>query len=213
MQARQVVHQRPRLLGPPVEHEEPPSRHSHQRMRDRGAGTARAKEHHPVEIGARQRLLEAPAPSGSVGVVADKAPVPVDDRVDRADRAGLLGELVQQRHDRLLAGEGDIQASEAHDPRCRKQHRQRLRAAARTFQVDQLIVQAQAMASCLLLLHRGRERGADARTDQADKCLASWKPRYGHRCCVSCDVSCTIQLVHVNHQRRNFASSQKSQVQ
>ena len=76
---------------------------------DGRAGAARAEQHDVVgrRAGqpARERLLEA----GRVGVVPDEAVAGEDDRVDRLQRRGLRGELVELRHDELLAGMGDVQ--------------------------------------------------------------------------------------------------------
>ena len=81
---------------------------------------------------------------------------------------GVVGELVQQRDDRLLAGVGDVEAGKARALGGEQQVGQRLGAEAQRLQVDQLVDVAQALLGALLLVHRRGARGLDAGADQAD---------------------------------------------
>jgi hypothetical protein len=83
--------------------------------------------------------------------VADQPAVAVHHGVDRAHRPRFVRQRVQQRDHRLLAGVGDVQPGKAHGARGVQQHRQRLGALAATVQVDQLVVQAQALGGAPLL--------------------------------------------------------------
>ena len=71
----------------------------------RRARAAGAEQHDAVQRGARQPALEALGEPGGVGVVADRAAVAKHDRVDRAERLGLVGELVEVlEHDAACTG-------------------------------------------------------------------------------------------------------------
>ena len=81
-----------------------------QRVRQRRARAAGAEQDdrlHGARRAARARTLSA-KPLG-VGVVPGRAAVADHDRVDRADRRGVLVELVEMLEHRLLARVGDVQ--------------------------------------------------------------------------------------------------------
>ena len=65
-------------------------------MRDRGAGAAGAEQHdaHPARASG-QPALDVRGEPGHVGVVAGRAAVADHDRVDRAERRGVVVELVE----------------------------------------------------------------------------------------------------------------------
>ena len=78
-----------------------------------------------------------------------------------------VGHRVEQRDDRLLAGIGDVQPGEAHDARRFDERGQRLRAAAGRVEVDELVVQANAVVAGFLLLQGRGQRALDAGADEA----------------------------------------------
>ena len=80
------------------------------------------------EIVLCERLHEADA----VCVVASQVAIPIDNRVDRPDDAGVLIDSVELRHDGLLVRDRDVPAGKLHDPESRHRlleligrHRQR----------------------------------------------------------------------------------------
>jgi hypothetical protein len=155
---------------------------------DRRARPAGAQQHHTLELWCSQPgqcTLQAPAPADGVGVVAHGGAgrsAGKDHRVDGADRPRLVGQGVHQRQHGLLAGEGDVESGEPHLPGRRQQPRQGLDAEARHLEVDQLVVQRQALRARLGLVERGRQRALDAGADQADQPLVpALRPLRGGR--------------------------------
>jgi len=145
--------------------------HAQRRVRDGRARAAGAQQQDTGQVRVRQLAFEIPGPARAVGVVADELAVAVHHGVDRPHGARLVGELIEQRDDGLLAGKGDVQPGKAHGAHGRQQRGQQLGAGLRGVQVDELVVHAQAVVARFLLLHRGRERALDARADQAHEQL------------------------------------------
>ena len=150
-----------------VDHRELPDAELDRRLRHGRAGAAGADLHHPVELHVGQAAAEALGEARGVGVVADAAAVAQHHGVDRAECRRVLGQLMQQRHHRLLAGEGDVQAVEAHALGGGQQLRQRLGAQPQRLQVDAPVDVAQALRRTFLLVHGRGERALDAVADQA----------------------------------------------
>ena len=88
----------------------------HQREGDCPAGAACADENRrlALDAGAPEPLLDVAPEADAIRVVADGAAIVGDGHaVDGADLLGLERYLVEQRHDGLFAGEGNIDAVEA----------------------------------------------------------------------------------------------------
>ena len=149
-----------------VDHRELPDAQLDRGLRHRRAGAAGADLHDPVALHVGQAAAEALGEARGVGVVADPAAVAQHHRVDRAQCRRVLGQLVQQRDHRLLAGEGDVEAVEAHALGGGQQLRQRLGAQPQRLQVDAAVDVAQALRRTLLLVHGRGERALDAVADQ-----------------------------------------------
>ncbi len=160
-----------------VDHDEHARSHLQHRMRNCRAGATRAEQDDPCQIRRRERALEPPAPTRTVRVVADQATVAADNGVDGTHFARLVREFVEQWQHRLLAGIGDVQTRKAHGARCAKQTGQRSRTVPVPVEVDQLIVQAQAVVPRFLFVHGGCQRAPDAGADQSRQDAADRQSR------------------------------------
>ena len=138
-------------------------------MGDRRAGPAGTEQHHVAERRAGQPTGEPVGEPGPVGVVADAAPAGEQDRVDRADRGRLGGQVVQARQDRLLARVSDVQPGEAHPPGLGEQRADVTGRHAEPIDVDQLVEIPQAEFVRLPLVQWWAQRGGDGRADQSDQ--------------------------------------------
>ncbi|CAH0322281.1 hypothetical protein SRABI112_05372 [Pseudomonas mediterranea] len=138
-----------------------------QRMGNGRAGTSGAHLHH----GSTRNIAEAAAKTlgkpEAVGVVADALAALEHHGVHRANAAGLCRELIEQRDDRLLAGEGDVQAGEAHAFGGGQQIGQGTAVEFQRVEVDQSIEIAHALGIAFMLVERGSARRLDACADQA----------------------------------------------
>ena len=143
--------------------------HGQRGMRDRRTRAARAKLHHAFQRHIRQAALERARETGPVGVVADAFAVLEQHRVDRAECAGVVGEFVEQRNHRLLARIRDVQSVEAHAFGGGEQIGQRGAIELQRFQIDAAVHVVQPELAALFFVHRGSQRSADARADQADQ--------------------------------------------
>ncbi len=155
--------------------------HGQRRVRD-GRARAAGTQQHAREVGIGQLALEVPGSAPAVGVVADELAVAVHHGVDRPHGARLVGELVQQRDDGLLAGEGDAQPGKADGAYGGEQRG----AGLGGVQVYELLVPAQAVVARFLFLHRRRERMLNACANQAEKQLALrnvHRDGRRHECC------------------------------
>ena len=79
-----------------------------------GACATRAHLHHVVHGNAAQAATKTLGKPRTVGVVADALAILEHHGVHRADAAGFRRQLVEQRDDRLLAREGDVQSGKVH---------------------------------------------------------------------------------------------------
>ena len=85
-----------------------------QAVADGDAGAAGADQRPPGRRTASgSAARKARAVAGPVGVAAQPPAVAEDHGVDRAQVGGVVGELVEQRHHRLLERVGDVEAVEA----------------------------------------------------------------------------------------------------
>ncbi|MGF6651544.1 hypothetical protein OKW34_002106 [Paraburkholderia youngii] len=143
--------------------------HVQRRVRDRRAGAAGAQLHDAFQRHVRQAALKRARETGPVGVVTDTLAVLEQHGVDRAERAGVVGQFIEQRNHRLLARIGDVQAVVTHPFGRGQQLRQRGGIELLRIQIDASVHVMQTKFAALFLVHCGRERTADARTDQSDQ--------------------------------------------
>ncbi len=127
----------------------------HHGVRHRRAGAAGADLHDPLPLDVRQTAAKALLEPHGVGVVAGAPAFLQHHRVDRPECPRVVGQLVQQRDHRLLAGKSDVEAVEAHPLGREQQVRQRLGAEIQGLEVDQLVDVAETLLGALLLVHRG----------------------------------------------------------
>ncbi|MCY1356535.1 hypothetical protein D9M69_429900 [compost metagenome] len=132
-----------------------------------GTGATGAHLHHLAALHIRQAAPEAFTEAQAIGVVADPLAVLQHHGVHRADAGGLGGEFVQQRDDRLLAGEGDVQAGVAHAFGGAEQVGEGAAVQFQLVQVDQPVEVAQALGVTLVLVHGGGAGSLDTGADQA----------------------------------------------
>src|SRR6185295_17059779 len=101
--------------------------------------------------------------AGDVGVVADEPLALAGDRVDRPGGLGLLGQLVDERHDPLLVGDRDVRPQEvvAADLGDRVGQDDRGAIPELVGRVDPLVVERS-------LLHRPRQGVGDRMADEYD---------------------------------------------
>ena len=157
-------------IGVDVDDGQPLGAERQRRVADRGAGPAGAEQHHAAQLGVGQPAGEARREAGAVGVVADRPPVgPEDDRVHRAERRGVRGQLVEVLEHRLLARVGDVQPREPHRPRGGDDVADRLGRQVALGDVDRLVQRVHAEPLGLALVERGAERRADARADETEE--------------------------------------------
>jgi hypothetical protein len=152
-----------------IENAQRPGAEAQHRIGARRAGAAGANENYAFDVRLRQRAAKAPAPAGTVGVVADEAVTVAHDRIDRADGARLRGDIVEHRDDELLARISDVQACVAHYFGGAQELRKRFHAHAGSFEVDELVVHAQPVLAPLLLVQRGRQGALNARANQSEQ--------------------------------------------
>ncbi|CAM2155261.1 conserved hypothetical protein [Paraburkholderia tropica] len=155
--------------GVDVEQRERAGAHLQRRVRDRRARAARTQLHHRFERHVGQAALEGAREPRPVGVVADALAVAQQHRVDGAQRAGVVREFVEQLDHRLLAGIGDVQAVEAHALGREQQLGQRGGREFERVEIDATVDVVETEFAPFFLVHRGRERAADALADQAAK--------------------------------------------
>ena len=136
-------------------------------MGDRGAGPARSQLNRPVALDVGQAAPEALGEAPPVGVVAVAAAVLEHDGIDRAQLAGIVGQLVQQRDDRLLAGIRHVEPVEAHPLGGGQQLGQGFRTDAKLVDVDQLVDVTNTLLGALALVHGWRTGALDTGPDQA----------------------------------------------
>src|SRR6185295_13119041 len=74
---------------------------------------------------------------------------------------------MEQRHDSLLAGKGDVETGIAAAHRIIEQARQRLYADTELFQIDQPVDELEPLSPRFRLLQSRRARALDARADEA----------------------------------------------
>jgi hypothetical protein len=159
-------------VGPPlvdVEDRELLRAQGQQRVRDGGAGAARAEQDHGGQWGVGQSPVEGTGETRPVGVVADRAPVPQDHGVDRAEGGGVGGELVEVVEDELLAGMGDVEAVVAGEPRGVEDLADGARGAVELGQVQAAVEIADPELVGLPLVHRRGQRRADPAADESDE--------------------------------------------
>src|SRR5687768_16792906 len=101
-----------------VEDHRVPSAHTKQGVRDSGAGSACAEQNDLLQPCAGQAEGEATGEPGQVGVVADCLDVAENHGVDRSQRGGLGGQVVEVGQDGLLSWICDVQAGVAGQPGC-----------------------------------------------------------------------------------------------
>ena len=84
------------------------------------------------------------------------APAAVENHgVHRTDRLRVVGQIVEQRKNGLLARVGDVEAGKTHHLRRLDQQRKRVDASSGANQIDELVVQRKADVARFLLVHRG----------------------------------------------------------
>ncbi|GAB3388004.1 hypothetical protein GCM10027514_29520 [Azotobacter armeniacus] len=132
-------------------------------------GPAGAHLHHALARHSRQAAAEALGEALAVGIVADTLAVLEHHGVHRADAEGFRRQLIEQRDDCLLAGEGDVQAGEAHALGGAQQLRQSLAARAELVQVDQSVQVADTLGIAPVLVHGRGARALDAGSDQTSQ--------------------------------------------
>jgi hypothetical protein len=137
-------------------------------MRHRRPCAAGAELDRAVLAHVRQAAPNALGEAPPIGVVADPPAVLEHHGVDGAQRPRVVGQGVQQRDHRLLAGMGDVEAGEAAPLSRLDQFRQGLDAAAELLEVDQLVLVTQPLFGAFAHMHGRSPRRLDAGADQAD---------------------------------------------
>ena len=151
-----------------VEHVDPRGSLAQQAVADGDTGATGADQQHPVVHRVGKHLAERASVARPVGVAAEHPAVAEQDRVDRAEVAGVVGELVEQGHHRLLERVRDVDPVEAEPAYPAEQLGQVGLRQAVHVGVDQPVGQRQPGLATLALLHRRGERGADPGADQAE---------------------------------------------
>ena len=152
-----------------VEHVDARGSLAQQAVADGHAGTPRADQQHPVVDRVGQHLAEGAAVPGPVGVAAEHQAVAEDDRVHRTQVARVVGEVVEQRHHRLLERVGDVHPVEAEPAQPGEHLRQVGARHAVDVEVDEPVGQREPGLASLALLHGRGQRGADPGADQAER--------------------------------------------
>jgi len=135
---------------------------------DRRPGTARTHEDDLVDPCARHALTEALGEARPVGVVADGPPLLEDDRVHRAHRRRLAGELVDVLDDPLLAGMRHVDAAQAVGAQLAEHGTEVGGGEVERLEVVELVRAPDPEGASLLLVQRRAEGLLDARADEAD---------------------------------------------
>ncbi|MNE43435.1 hypothetical protein D3C80_1376100 [compost metagenome] len=163
----EVIHQCLRSGCFDVEHRQLFNAFGQQCVGYRSACTTGAHLYH---LGTR-RIGQAPAKAfgktQAVGVVADALAVLEHHGIDCTNAPRFSREIVQQRQDRLLAREGNVQAGVTHRLGCGEQLLQRGAVQLQAVQVDQPVQVIQALGTAFVLMQRRGARGLDACADQA----------------------------------------------
>ena len=115
---------------------------------------------------ARQAAAKALGERQPVGIVAHAAALAQHDGVDRPQRAGVVGQVREERQHRLLAGVGDVETGEAHFLGGAQEIGQRVRPHPKQVEVDPLVQAVHAVFGSLPFVHGRSERGLNARPDQ-----------------------------------------------
>ena len=176
----QSIRERASALVNGVDDDQLPRAQLERRVRRRRACPAGAKLNDPPESGAWQVLDDTLPEPPPVRVVPDSTATVEDDRVHGADRAGLVRQIGQERHHRLLARVRDVQPGEAHSLGRRQQFRKRLGVQAEAVEIDALVDAAQPVGGRFLFVHRGRARRVDAGADETEEQRAR-SPRHRWR--------------------------------
>src|SRR6185436_16017152 len=117
----------------------------------------------------RQPAAKTFRESPPVGVVTYAASLRQHDGVHGTDGARFVGQFMQQREHRLLAGISNVQTHKTLGLRVFQQISQRFRTRLQLLEVDQPVFAAQTLFGSLVFMHGWRARCLDAGADQANQ--------------------------------------------
>jgi len=160
----------------PVDDEELLHSEAHRGVSDGRTRPPGTEEHHAPPPCVAQLLPEGHGEARAIGVEAFAPTFAEDDRVDGADGVRVLGQLGQQRQHGLLARVRDVEAAEARRLDRVDQPRQIGDTAPVLGEIDQPIVQGQAVVLRFLLVQSRRKGFLDSLSDQADQKVTLRRP-------------------------------------